>query len=274
MKTILDEGVLEGLAQHLPGHGFRSGVHKTTAKIGWMIPGRLINAYFKTERAKKHLDELKNFLNHYWESFPAPSVSLENGRAMWRIEVEEPHVSLFLVAGDFFSCLRASLDHAVWRLASLHVTKPEDNTQFPIISENDKKSAERFKKQTKGLPAEVLKVIESLQPYNRPTGSSLTSHPLWCLSKMNNIDKHRRITVHPVVVMTETGILLAPVAESDDKRVFEFSLDRGSDPGGEVTTSIIFGGQEDGIMMRPGDLDQLYDYVVWHVLPMLANFDP
>ncbi len=191
-----------------------------------MIPGGLISSYFKAERAKRHLEELNQFLDHYYIRFPAPSVTEENGRYIIRIETEEPHVWLFLIAGDFFSCLRAALDHAVWQIASLHVARPKDQIQFPVISVNDKKGRERFGKQTEGLPDAAVAVIESLQPYNRPAGVPLKRNLLWCLSKMNNIDKHRRITVHPTVALTASGIPPNSVTVDEGKRTFLFSSDK------------------------------------------------
>ena len=131
-----------------------------------MIPGGLINAWFKTERAKKHLNDLDEALGQYFDADKKPySVSVENDRQhatfTLRVEIEEPHVWLFLIAGDVFSCLRSALDHAIWRIASLHVAEPKENIQFPVIALDDKRGRKLFQKQTAGLPDEVVAVIES-----------------------------------------------------------------------------------------------------------------
>jgi len=84
-----------------------------------LIPNGLINAYFKTERARKRIEELRLAILHYVKGEHIQCrVSVEE-RSQWlkrrlRVEIDEPHVWMFLIAGDVFSCLRATLDHAVW----------------------------------------------------------------------------------------------------------------------------------------------------------------
>ena len=126
--------------------------------------GGLINAWFKTERAKKHLDELNQFLNQCYLSFPGSSLTEENGRRILRVAAPEPHVWIFLIAGDFFSCLRAALDHAVWRIASLHVGCPRDVVQFPIIGVNNKNGRER--------PSPEPEILLSQRRWTRAQGHS------------------------------------------------------------------------------------------------------
>jgi hypothetical protein len=246
---------------------------RIAANIVSMVPNGLINAWFKTERAKKHLDELNQFLDQYYLSFPGSSLIEENGQRILRVEAPEPHVWIFLIAGDFFSCLRAALDHAVWRIASLHVARPKDVVQFPIIGVDNKNGRERLQRQTEGLPAAVVGVIESLQPYNRPAHVPLNRNLLWCLSKINNIDKHRRITVHPTVALTGTGD--PPVSEIVDRgaRTFLFSLNADVE-NPHVEVAIMFGSEEDDITISATGLAQLHEYVSRIVLPKLAPFDP
>ena len=47
-----------------------------------------------------------------------------------------------------------------------------------------------------GAPDQVVELIDSLQPYHsREKGLDHTIHPLWVLNKLENIDKHRRLTL-------------------------------------------------------------------------------
>ena len=246
-----------------------------------MIPGGLINAWFKTERAKKHLNDLDEALGQYFDADKKPySVSVENDRQhatfTLRVEIEEPHVWLFLIAGDVFSCLRSALDHAIWRIASLHVAEPKENIQFPVIALDDKRGRKLFQKQTAGLPDEVVAVIESLQPYRRLAGTTLTSHELWCLNKMANVDKHRRIAVHPTVAVTSWGVPPTSVIEGDGRRTFLFSLPAHSKMIGnpEVRIEVIFGSEADGVGLTLADIHLIHEFVARTVLVSLARFDP
>jgi len=73
----------------------------------------------------------------------------------------------------------------------------EKETGFPILSDTDKKG--RFgrgshkwisaKPKVVGIDPDAQAVIESLQPYHR--GNAYDTDPLWRLSELNNIDKHR-----------------------------------------------------------------------------------
>lgn len=72
------------------------------------------------------------------------------------------------------------------------VRKPYPNgTSFPILRECN---AQTLRSCTGGVPPDARKIIESLQPYHRPQ-SPITSHLLWRLNLLWNIDKHRRIPV-------------------------------------------------------------------------------
>jgi hypothetical protein len=242
-----------------------------------VIPGGLINAWFKTERAKKHLDELREALDAYFDADKKPySVTRENeeqGTYTLHVEIEEPHVWVFLIAGDVFSCLRAALDHAVWRIASLHVARPSNKIQFPIIAVNDDKGKERFQEQTAGIGDRALTVIESFQPYNRPTDIPLRNHPLWCLAKMNNIDKHRRIAVHPTVALMEPEIKPYSITGDNDRKTFRFRVDEAI-PNPRINVEVIFGSEADGVAVTLADLYALHAFVADTVLVRLAPFDP
>ena len=51
-------------------------------------------------------------------------------------------------------------------------------------------------KRLDGIPDAVAALIETLQPYHtREKGRDYTRHPLWVLNKLDNIDKHRRLTL-------------------------------------------------------------------------------
>ena len=131
------------------------------------------------------------------------------------------HASLSLKAGDCLQCLRSALDHLAFELAAAF-TSPmtheiEQDSEFPILGNKDGRGQERFNQRrakgalagqpapgsglakTRGMDPAAQAVIEGLQPYHR--GNQYESDPLWQLSFLTNIDKHR--TIHVVGTVME-----------------------------------------------------------------------
>src|SRR5271163_4336461 len=155
----------------------------------------LADPYLKTARAKEHLDALRKELIEFTESQPCEfqgRSDVANQRYRIRILVKDPPERLSLIAGDVFCCMRASLDHLVWALASNGIAYPK-GTQFPILEQLD---ADLFARRTRGVPTEAATIIESLQPYHGKDTPTVRSHLLWRLNKLCNIDKHMRIPAH------------------------------------------------------------------------------
>jgi hypothetical protein len=183
-------------------------------------PYPLTNAYFKTERAKVHLDSLRQEIIAFEKSNPytiRPKEEPEGDAVRYRIEVHHPRVGLFLIAADILQCLRTALDQAVWSLANLSHPDP-DWTQFPIVAESlNSKGRKRFDEQTFGIPTKAISYIESLQPYNRPAGTHILS-PLNVIPTDYGYDiistgfhKHLEPRLTPIVVVAEktSGIVLS-----------------------------------------------------------------
>ncbi|HWG99383.1 MAG TPA: hypothetical protein VNV66_08680, partial [Pilimelia sp.] len=80
---------------------------------------------------------------------------------------------------------------------------------FPITTDRDKFNAAR-KRRLNTLPVAVQAAVERTQPYNRTHKSGW--QPLWWLSQLNDIDKHRLA-------------VLSPIAGAPDR------LEIGADPG-------------------------------------------
>jgi hypothetical protein len=157
----------------------------------------LMDAWWKTERAEHHLKELQEQINSFMNDDPVSVTKIEDEEqrvTRYQAVFKQPHVWSFLIAGDFFQCLRTALDQSVWWLASAQHKDP-DWTQFPIFATNTPKNRERLERQIRGVSRKSADVIESFQPYNREQGSPLNAHMLWQLNEINRIDKHRRISV-------------------------------------------------------------------------------
>src|SRR5215469_14996221 len=154
----------------------------------------MTDPYLKTVRAKEHLDDLRKRLRAFRESEPirvSREDDIQNQRHIIRLHVKNIPDVFALIVGDCLYCLRSSLDQLVWALSKLTTDYPKW-TQFPILEKSDTK---RLKACTQGVPAPAIHLIDSLQPYHGRDAAAISSHLLWRLNLLCNIDKHRRIPV-------------------------------------------------------------------------------
>lgn len=98
-----------------------------------------------------------------------------------------------LMVGDIATNLRASLDHIAYQLA-LQTSKRRHDTYFPLLQ---KRNDRIFIKRTIHFNPEIRKKMEGFQPYH---ATEPRSHPLWVVSKLANIDKHRCINILPIMI--------------------------------------------------------------------------
>src|ERR1039458_6707399 len=99
------------------------------------VPPSLVDPYLKTERAKEHLDSLRNELDAFRKSKPYSITfedDVEHDRYRMRLKVSDTPFRIPLIAGDLFYCLRSALDQLVFSLAQLTTRDPK-GTQFPIL---------------------------------------------------------------------------------------------------------------------------------------------
>jgi hypothetical protein len=247
-------------------------------------PYPLINAHWKTERAKFHLEVLKEEVRAFGEDSHTITIKDEPelDQVRYCISLKQPHVYLFLILGDFLQCLRTALDQAVWSLIYHRTGRDSDSSEFPVFAEplnaNDRK---RFNRKSDGLAVRAVAYIESIQPYNRPAGTPASVSLLWRIHELNRIDKHRRISVKPQFSFVSRRSFQAGLPRADFAGMIPEATDYGYDvvctgsykhfkP--QVTSLILFGEEESGIDMNIADLTQLYNFVTDEVLPTLAGF--
>ena len=103
---------------------------------------------------------------------------------------ELPDVSALL--GDCLHNFRCVLDHMIWFASVVNSGSPPPGPKrisFPV-------SDRRESYKDKGLhavPPEIKEYVETLQPYH--AGKDARSHPLWVVSELDNVDKHRQLHV-------------------------------------------------------------------------------
>ena len=166
----------------------------------------LTHTRIKTLRAEEHLKRLQEaverFLGH-----EAIAVSkhdeVKEGVHITRFELNAIPNEIPLLAGEFAYNLRSGLDQLAWQLALLRNRTPASDTAFPIYSERSKQSEQRFRRITRDIPSEAVRVIEALQPYQR--GNNFQTHPLWRLNKLCNIDKHVTMPINSTKLLIHSG---------------------------------------------------------------------
>jgi hypothetical protein len=246
-------------------------------------PYPLTNANWKAERAKCHLDELMEMVR----DFCADSHSVitdeepERDQVRYRIHLKQPHVSVYLVCGDYLQCLRTALDQAVWSLINHRTGTDSESSEFPVFEEPlNSKTRPRFASKVDGLSDAAIDYIKSLQPYNRAAGMPLSISLLWCLHELNRIDQHRRISVRAQIALASREHFGLVVPGANFAEVSEETTDYGFDvvcrgtykhlkP--KISTVVIFGEPDRGIFMDIEEIAQLHRFVADEVLIGLAS---
>ena len=188
-----------------------SKANLSICKVGSMklqapISNQLQGAFKKLQRAAEHLERIKDEISRC----TAPGaftleVEVTEGGAFheWYVTLlTEPNSELSLWIGDCLHNLRSSLDHIAFELikdANLH---PTQNTIFPLLKSIPVRPV--FINPRPGPEPDALHLVELVQPYN----SGGSSSPLWLLSELNIIDKHRELVA--VVSAIETPYFGSP----------------------------------------------------------------
>jgi hypothetical protein len=238
----------------------------------------MVDPYLKTARAKEHIDTLRNELQVLYDSKPyrfAREDDLKDAAHIIRFYVNPIPDKIALILGDIFYNLRASLDQLAWCLARLPSPQRSypTGTQFPILEQRDTR---RFKSQTRGIAADAVTIIESLQPYNTPHG--FKNHVLWKLNKMCNIDKHMRIPIHghSGQVWRPPSIAASGYGFQGLNNYFEMRIplarknEMALDP--PITMKVVFGDHFWGITCDFSDIEAIYNFVTNTVIPKFARF--
>jgi hypothetical protein len=244
---------------------------------GWLNPK------LKIGRAKEHLDALRSEISAFMETQPYRSSAYddaESGQYVIEVRIAPaiPH-KIGLLAGDFISCLRASLDHLAWQLALLSTPTPFSRTCFPVCEIYDTTGGTEgfFCSVTKDIPPRAVDIIRELQPYQ--SGGAFQLSHLWRLNKLWNIEKHRKIptigSITENILTTQIGVK-AEIGQVNDCHTIKIPLSEKSkvrfNP--QPAVELQFGGEAEGITITTTDLFGIYDFIGDKVLPRFEGFFP
>lgn len=154
----------------------------------------------KLEQALKHaslIDEIyKDWRRLMVESPPIDfPISQTTGALIFNVKAHLPDSRMSLILGDFIHNLRTCLNHMTGQLAMIdgHDVLERSSLEFPIFIDRSAYKKDEDRKIGKYIKnTEVLGAIEALQPYH---DNNPKNHPLWLLSELDNIDKHRTLVL-------------------------------------------------------------------------------
>ena len=200
---------------------------------------------------------------------------VESGEYIVEVDITAPDIwPIGAILGDFLNCLRSSLDHLVYGLSHLHGT-PSKKPSFPIVYIFNDNTFATIAECTRGVPAEAVKIIESLQPYHAP-GAYKSTH-LYRLNELWNMDKHRHIPLDSggsELIFPNAKNLRSKTIENDHL-VMRYSLiskpDVNLDPV-LVIPILNFGERAQGVVIQYRDLVEMYEFVSEKVIPRFQRF--
>lgn len=163
----------------------------------------------KVWRAREHLNAFEVEARQWIETEPytivdepdpePPLESLPDGfqaRRFRLVRIKPAPLRLSILIGDCLFNLRSALDHLALALARAHTPGITANriskSAFPIFADSAR-YAQKREEMIGCLAPAAQDAIEKLQPYR--AGDDPWIHPLWRIHNLNNIDKHRSLTV-------------------------------------------------------------------------------
>jgi hypothetical protein len=159
----------------------------------------------KITRAERHFQEFKDAFSgnkgtikglHEW------SLHLDSVRQewSWSADLPEPTPEWGIIVGDAIHQLRAALDNLASQLVFDRLKDKSlwRKTAFPIFKSDTELASSRvvckFRDALLPLHPDLWDAFVDAQPYKRQSAAP-TQWPLWILSELDNIDKHRTIVV-------------------------------------------------------------------------------
>jgi hypothetical protein len=258
-----------------------SGTPKIARTVGIADP------YLKLAWAEHHLKLLDFEVSAFSEDKPYSLERYDDLKLqlhIMKVRLNDVPDRVCLVAGDVISCMRSSLDHLVWSLASgPGNVKNADYTQFPILDCLNSDTRKRFRRQTAGVPELALKEIKTFQPYHR--GNAFKTHWLWRLNTLRNVNEHRRVPTNGQEVIfhgfpEHLGTVMK-METIDDYHVITVPLAYKAETqfNPAVTIKVNFGWGDpardpDALSVNNKELWEIYHFIAETVLPRFIKLFP
>lgn len=201
-------------------------------------PASLVGFDVKVKRAREHLDAFREAdarINRAGEYEFLGEIRSDGREHIYRVHnPPAPDPQWSVIAGDCLHNLRAALDYLAYQLVLVSGNKSNERTQFPIRKSSHGARRGRFRRWlgrksqpaeiSGGVRADILKVVQAVQPYNR---GNRIGEQLWMLHQLDVIDKHRQLLLTTVAIPA-TSWSPSPYFRPEDLR-FDYSVRRVSE---------------------------------------------
>jgi hypothetical protein len=165
--------------------------------------------WIKLARAEKHMVDLTEEARAYDEDHPYETLRLGQPASQQNVGqytlhfTIQPDEMIAAIIGDCVHNLRSAMDHIVVRFT--RTSKQRQSANWPICTEDfwlkdagrryvlrDPEPRRRYRQAVEGLSESKRAIIQNSQPYTFPNPYN---HILAILSRMDNADKHKDLTV-------------------------------------------------------------------------------
>lgn len=169
--------------------------------------------YARLDRAMEHIEALDKCLTDYVQrdgydivgSSEDESQGLFKYTFTFKLNREVPTLAT-LIFSDAIHQLRSACDNLIFATGELYNVKKLESLHYPAFLDSgmsqltkESNSFLNWTEKHKGFPRDIVDLIDSTQPYNlfeAPRRQvTKNEHPLFLLSKLSNIDKHRLPTI-------------------------------------------------------------------------------
>jgi hypothetical protein len=238
-----------------------------------------LDPHLKLSRAKLHLDALDQEVRLFKQSEPHRITTEEDEDGGWYIvkieHLKDISLGVALIAGDFISCLRSSLDHLAWQLATLTTDSPSRDISFPICEKDSLDTQIRIVKATYGIPDAAVAIMKQFQPYN--SGDAYKSTHLWRLNKLWNIDKHRHILLRGVPTdwvfrLDGGGNVTIEQLNNGNMVKIPIASKKNVVLNPQCGVDVEFGSTDEGLVVTLKDFIDMYNFVGNEILPAFIPF--
>ncbi len=166
---------------------------------------QLLAIHDRLRRADEHLEEVKALLRAYYREQPYNITGeFDPDAAQIRYAFGEvnapPPVRVATIGGEVLHNLRSALDHLAWELVEENEAgNATKDTAFPVLKAAPAANAQGISPPPHvagGVSATASALIQRVQPYQ--LGLDFAADPVYLLRELNNIDKHRHVTIRGV----------------------------------------------------------------------------
>jgi hypothetical protein len=165
------------------------------------VAGDLSGVRKKLNQAKAHLEALNAEVDraehgHLYALAVEPDA--ERGYYLVKLAARGTADQWALILGDTLHNLRSTLDHLVWQLVVANGHQPGSLNEFPIAI-HESWFNDHIDPYLVGVHDDAITAIRGLQPFRVSDEGQRKLDPLWLLSKLENIDKHRLVHVFALI---------------------------------------------------------------------------